>query len=250
MSNLIPTPRTDKNGRTITRHMKADNTAAPVGKIPPVTTQPSTRSQYLTSAAKVLRDAITNGSYLLSVDRCLNSAEPVLATLSNATLERIHNHPWSTRAAENFAMRLGEGWDETMANDCMATSAALDLTNEYGMDSMHLFAWRYLYPELCPSNNDGDYPEERLSQLVALHRIVTYMEEKTTLQPYFTDEATGEIKGLYINDAELREFVLYPQAPYTREAITEMVVTNGTFDVARIKAMIDSNSPSLSSGVL
>lgn len=48
MSSLIPTPRTDKNGRTVVRHMKPEATVAPKRSLPPMNTLPSTLSSEYT----------------------------------------------------------------------------------------------------------------------------------------------------------------------------------------------------------
>jgi hypothetical protein len=51
MSNLVPTPRTDKNGRTVTRHMKPQNTPTLKAKLPAplASTQQAQRTKELAS---------------------------------------------------------------------------------------------------------------------------------------------------------------------------------------------------------
>lgn len=56
MSNLIPTPRTDKNGRTVVRHMKPEATAASRHALLPLATLPSTLSSEYTD--EQLMDAL------------------------------------------------------------------------------------------------------------------------------------------------------------------------------------------------
>lgn len=132
----------------------------------------------------------------------------------------------------------------------MAVAVALNRTEGYSLSIMQTDSWN-LYPELHAHNNDGEYPKDRLSQLVALYCITEYMENhEDDLDPYWYDERSREPVATYLHMDDLREFVLHPEDPYQREDIVDTIITNAVFDVDRIKAMLDSSSASLSSGVL
>lgn len=281
-NNLIPTPRTDKNGRTVIRHMKNNNTSAPALTLPAPTPSTSDNSAdrllsglletikgmdlggntnvtaggtepplFLKSALNSLRYGFAKGGMPeRTANVCISGAEPNLRKFSNATLERIQNHPWNRSAASTVTFGAARKWTETTVNDYMAVARALKLTEGYAISIMQTDSWN-LYPDLHAPNNDGEYPEERLSQLVALYRITQYMEDhEDDLDPYWYDERSREPVAAYLHMDDLREFVLHPEEPYKREDIVDTIIMNSVFDVDRIKAMLDSGSASLSSGVL
>ena len=164
----------------------------------------------------------------------------------------MQNHPWSFEAARNIAMSIpNKRWTETTVNDYMAVARRLGLIEGESISIMHADSW-HLY-DLYPANNDGDFPQERLSQLVALYRVTEYMQERDEvlgLDPYWYDKRTKEQVSLYLNSEELRELVLHPEEPYKREDIVDLILTHDVFDAGRIKGMLDNGTTSLSSGVL
>lgn len=277
--NLIPTVIVNKNGVTTTVHKKPRNASAPVSLPAPspvasktstdslisdlisaikdtdfsdalaIPQKPAEPSRFLRSAISSLRYAFAKGKVSeRTANTYINKAEPTLATYSDPTLERIQNHPWSSDTASTLAINTYINWTETTVNDYMAAAVALNLTGGHGISDLHADAW-HLYPDLHPANNDGDYPAERLSQIVALYRVIEAMDAKG-LRPYYDGPQTNGIGNYYLKDDNLREFVLHPEERYKREDIVDIITTHDVFDVDRIKAMLDNGNRSLSSGVL
>jgi hypothetical protein len=211
--------------------------------------KPAEQSKFLRSAISSLRYAFTKVNLPeRAANTYISKAEPALTTYSDTTLERIQNHPWSHEAASSLVVNISINWNETTVNDYMAAAVALNFPEGYGIDNQHADSW-HLYPDLHPANNGGDYPAERLSQIVALYRVIEAMDAKD-LRPYYDGEQTNHIGDYYLNDDNLREFVLHPHEPYKREDIVEIITTHDVFDPERIKAMLDNGTASLSSGVL
>lgn len=250
MSNLIPTPRTDKNGRTVTRHMKPHSQSAGSHstKIPPVGMNGAGRSVLIASVTTLLTKAIrTNFPEGVAIND-VRRAAPALASYSDATLARIQQHPWTFQSARTLTLSATKEWDETTVNDYMAAAVALNLTEGHSISVMHTDSW-HLYDELHPANNVGEYPAERLSQIVALYHVTEHMEEEG-LEPYGYGERSHEVESYYLNDDKLREFLLNPEEPYKRDDIVDIITTHNTYDVARIKTMLNHSVPALRGGVI
>jgi hypothetical protein len=180
----------------------------------------------------------------------LSESVPVLASYSDATLERVLEHRWTGEAAEAFLIKIAQQWTETTANDYMEAASTLRLTNWNRDFALHAASWQ-LYPTLHPANNEGDYPAERLSQIIALTRIVDFMQHhERGFDPYVYDERTKEIFSTYLRPDDLREFVLNPEQPYNREDIVNVILTYDAFGVDHIKDIMDTASPALREGVL
>lgn len=174
----------------------------------------------------------------------LDQALPSLGTYTRETLQRITSHPWDCQSASQFTAGISSDWDEAIANDYMAVAVALGLTGGYSAPSMYFDSW-HLHPRLHPANNHGDYPAERLNQMVALYRVTQHMIN-TGEEPYWD----AEDEDMQPTQVKLLEFILNPEEPYHREDIAEVVTTHNVYNADRIKAMIDTGTSSLSSGVL
>lgn len=250
MSNLTPEYRTDKNGRRVLRHVKSDSSAAAttVTKIPAVSMKTPERSSLLTEATETLAASIRKNFPESTFQNDMKKAAPALATYSDATLSRIQSYPWSYLPARRLLRCIASEWTETTANDYMAASIALDPTGGSSISIMHTDSWQ-LYPELHSANNEGDYPAERLNQIIALYRVTECMEADD-LEPYSLGERSYEPEAMYIDDDDLRAFVLNPEEPYDREDIVGLITTHHIYDVAHIKSMLNSGITSLSGGIL
>lgn len=251
MSNLIPTPRTDKNGRTVTRHMNPQststtkNTAIPV----PAMRAPKDHSAIVRDAAQTIIDLLGAKHPQGIPVKTLNKITAALRNYSDATLERIQQHDWTSKSVDHFSVGITNTWDETKVNDYMAATTALSEYEPDGAPPLHYNSWQH-YPELHPANNNGDYPEERLSQIVALYRVTEDMIANDK-DPYYWGELTNDIEFTYLDeDDQLRDFLLHPGSDYNREDITRIITTHHTYDPSKIKAMLALGVPSMTSGVL
>lgn len=252
MSNLIPTPRTDKNGRTVIRHLKPQSTSTPKNNTPIPAVSMRTPKDHAALAAvanQTIADNITTNNPQGIPVKTLNRITAALASYSDATLERIQQHEWNGKSANHFSVGIINAWDETKANDYMAATTALSEHEPDGVPPLHYDSWQH-YPELHPANNEGDYPEERLSQITALYLVTEDMITNNE-EPYYWDELTNDIGFIYLDDDDqLRSFLLNPGPDYTREDITRIITTHHTYDTGKIKAMLDLGVQSMTSGVL
>lgn len=245
MDNLIPTPRTDKNGRTVTRHMKQHDNGADRGSfIPAPRTGSLEHVRLVDDATDAIVNAVKDGRHEKIMIRDRRKMAAAFSTYSKSTLERLQKHPWSYYAASDFIDQVA-GWDETTANDYVEVTAALNLRN--GARPMHIDSWKK-YPDLHPANNDGSYPEERRSQLTALYVLADHIEDDGG-EPFQLDN-TGYLENYYITDDNLREFVLHPGEQYKREDIVEIVTSMSIYDIDHIKSILDNAASSLRNGVL
>lgn len=249
MSNLIPTPRTDKNGRTVTRHMKPQAASKTSTSIPPVSpsmTKP--RATIIDDVTRSLTGLLVTGGSTVAKEKIARKITDVLTGYTDATLHQIQQYPWNSTTASHFSVGIMNTWDEDTANDYMAINTALAEEEPDGVSPFHYGSWQYC-PELHPSNNAGDYPEERLNQLLMHYRVAEYMEEHDD-DSYHWDELTNEYDAYLIKDEQFRQFILNPGPRYNRDDILTMITTHHTYDPERIKGMLDLDTPSLGSGVL
>lgn len=249
MSNLVPTQRVDKNGRTVTRNMKA---AAPAEKEPALPAvslnKPVARSEAEDHALNVSIASQTLWEYLPGYAPGTNLPDrstEALTGYSDATLHRVINFPWSKHSVKDFIHKISKKWNETTANDYMEVTAAM---NSLGIDTLHAASWhRY---DLHPANNEGDYPEERLSQLVAIVTVVEHMQYGAfDFDPYWSNPVTDDIESTYLPQDDLREFILHP-GPYNRDDIVDVILSHDAFDAERIKAILDFDVQPMKNGIL
>lgn len=249
MSNLTPTPRTDKNGRTVIRHMKPQTTTKSNTMIPPVSSPAlQSRDARITAAVRKIDQAIAAPGAPEPHPRVFEKITRALNTYSDATIERVQQHSWGPATAVHFNVGVMNTWDETQANDYMMVSNALTEEAPDGIPPFHYDSWKH-YPELHPANNDGDYPEERLAQLIAIYRVIEDMEEQG-YEPYRMNELTSDADSYFLSNDQLRNLICNPGHPHTPEEVARIITTHHVYDPERIKSMLDLENPSMSSGVL
>jgi len=256
MSNLIPTPRTDKNGRTVIRHMKPQTagTDKPTVNLPMPAAVPDHHKTLVHETALNLFSIIEENYGGRNTALIINAIENALAKYSVATLDRIQHNEWLPHAANTLALGITTRWDETQANDFIAACHALREHEPHGVPAIHNNAWKH-YRELHPANNDGDYPKERLDQIVTLYFVTEYMiadgEEPYYWDTYHLGELANDIEFIYLgDDNQLRKLILHPGPDYKCEDILRIVTAHHTYDPEKIKRMLDLGVPSMTSGVL
>jgi hypothetical protein len=230
---------------------QSSETKSATTRIPPVIQTPPVRDydQLVIAASDVLVEAISRNHTEMTVNVIRDGAAEYLRKFSPATVSRIESHAWTPRSALMLCNGLFENWNETKVNDCVALSAALNLQDDMAVHERHLNAYdQHAYPDLCPPDNYGDYPEERLSQITALYHVTDYMGDLEDEDIRAYDRVRG-VDMWYISDPELQSFILTP-GEYKREDIVDTIRDHGTLDVGRIKEIINTGTKSLGSGVL
>lgn len=250
MSDLIPTSRTDKNGRTVTRHMKPHNTSTgatgtPIPRVKKVSQKE--HQQVVLEAVMNLCEALIQRYDDDSVRRIRDSSIEVIGGYSTSTEQRIRDTSWGHYQAMQLATSIRPDkkrqWDETKVNDFLVLlgNHEDDKINDWHLNSYHL------YEELCPPNNAGDYPEERRSQINALLTVTDKMYSSAEHVLIYDDETKQSL--FFIVDPELRSLVLNP-GKHNRDEVVAVIVGTDTFDASRIRMMLDADVPSLGSGLL
>lgn len=249
MSNLIPTPRTDKNGVTVIRHMKPQTAPKSRTTIPPVSTPvDKTRAIIIDEATRSLTGLLETGGSTGVNEKIARKITDVLTSYTDTTLDRIQHYPWTPTTSSHFSVGIMNTWDETTANDYMAINTVLAEEEPNGVSPFHYNSWQYC-PELHPTNNEGDYPEERLNQLLTHYRVIEYMDSQDD-EPYHWNELTSDYDSYRIEDAQFRQLLLNPGPDYNRDDIIRIITTHHTYDPERIKRMLDLGVGSMTSGVL
>lgn len=245
MSNLIPTPRTDKHGRTVIRHMKPQ-AAAKNANIPHLMLKaPKDRDVLVAGITQTLSTAMT------PLDLSMHPKAKIIKALtpfSNATLNKIQQCEWTSSKADAFTCGIRNSWDEARTNDYLAVSEALTKEEPDGIPVQHYSTW-IEYPELHPANNEGDYPEERLSQLLAIYHVINDMFDQDEYADEW-DEIDGGVEEPYLAPTPFRDLLLNPGPNYNREDITRIITTHHSYDPERIKAMLDFDVQPLIAGVI
>jgi hypothetical protein len=218
--------------------------------IPPLSTPVAqTRTATVAEAARTLAEVLAADSSTGLDNKVLEKITTPLTGYSDTTLERIHNYPWNRTTSNHFMAGIMNTWDETKANDYMAATTALREYEPNGVPPLHYGSWQH-YPELHPANNEGDYPEERLSQITALYLVTEHMIAQGE-EPYYWGDLTNDIEFIYLDDDDkLRDFLLNPGTDYSRDDITRIITTHHTFDPERIKEMLNLGVQPMTGGVL
>lgn len=247
MSNrhLVPTPRTDKNGVTVIRHMKGNLAGAlATPQIPPVTVLAApeygavlSAAAYAITAKLDAREAMTSLYYGVVKDIIKDYSPHTLQALTALTED-----DWKAWAVHTGLMK---NWKETAVNDYLHLA---DFFRAHGIaDDMHgyLNSFRY-YEDMCPQR-DGDYPEQRREQCEAVIELVEHMgnvmfEETISYMEH-------RVLVPYIRDEKLRKLILTSE---NRKKAVLLIKQRNILDADMIRELIDNDAdaPALIEGVL
>jgi len=252
--SLTPTPRVDKNGRTVIRHMKPE--ASAISKLQlPAPTQPRTDP---------LRDSVVELVVLTITGIVLNSdpteheqrdIEEGLRGLSFDALNMIigldRPDSYSRLWVIYDDLRKGVGGDFT--SDFLHLSDALE---SRGFDEMifsdYIRGFRR-YEGLPPLGIDGEYPLERLRQctgIIDVTACITDMIREGDLEgdggiSYAKDEGQGSI---FLRDAKLRKIIM--NSEYDNARIMNLIKERKVIAPDALVAILDQDSTPLADGAL
>lgn len=240
MSHLTPTPRTDKNGRTVIRHMKVQRPGS-AASLPLLPVIPEQDKRQLVSEVATF---ITTGNYL---EHHFDSAKTAIAEYSLDTLHRIVGN-LSKQHMNLLLAGFTMEWDEDKVNDYISIAAAAENNGIYSEElGWHLQSFAY-YEELTSIQPGHSYPLHRALQC---HAIV---DTVTAIHSHADDDSDGAFANMddgeflpYIQDAQLRELILHSDE---REAVTRIVKERGITDVDTIMEFIHSEAPAVANGLL
>lgn len=240
MSNLVPTQRVDKNGRTVIRHMKAQRSISGSNlPLPPIVPEYD-RSQLVSEVAAF----ITTGN---SLEHHLSTAKTGIADYSLDTLHRILgslSKPQMNLLLHGFTME----WDEEKINDYISIASAVENNRIYsGELDLQLQALNY-YEELTPIQSGQPYPLERAIQCHAIVEAASaiHWHAEDDSDGVFATMADGEFLP-YIEDSRLRDLILHSDE---RNEVTRIIKERGITDAEVILEFLHSEAPAVAEGML
>lgn len=240
MSNLVPTPRLDKNGRTVIRHMKPQlSISGSKLPLPPIMPEYD-RSQLVSEVAEF----ITTGNFL---EHHLSTAKAGIADYSLDTLHRILGNlskPQMNLLLHGFTME----WDENKINDYISIATVVENNRIYsGELDWQLQSLNY-YEELTPIQPGHPYP---LARALQCHAIV---ETTSAIHWHAEDDSDGVFVTMddgeflpYIQDSQLRDLILHSDE---RNEVARIIKERGITDAEVIMEFLHSEAPAVAEGML
>lgn len=197
------------------------------------------RSALVTAAMDALLEAMSQNYRDHFMGNEMKLVTPKLSGYHVTTLRRITSHPWTPITSSRVVTQIADNmWDELATSDYMAVALSLDPINGHPLTLGHIQVMT-MYSGLHPYENEGECPEERVSQIIALFHVADNLQ------------ANGKNReSKYIEDIDLRKFLLHPGIRYKREDIVDIIRTHNIHDVQHIKDMLDFEVRSMTSGVL
>lgn len=253
MTNLTPTPRTDKNGRVVVRHMKLEPSFQHEYSIPaPVAVAPSAGDALMEGAYNAILNVVLEGAASQNERTFI---EDYLRQLPSETLVAISELPDS----EDYTRLWGihTAMKDSVPSDLITDLIYLgDMLEQRGIEEIffidYVRGFRY-YEDLCPLGSDGAYPELRASQCRALTDVCMVMVDmideelishKELAHP--TDD-DGEWTP-FIRDADLRHLLL--ASDYDTDKLVGLIQERKIVDPNDLKAILDQDINVLAKGAL
>lgn len=246
--NLVPTPRTDKNGVTVIRHMR-DKTSKKLSspQIPPVASAPPVtaldRAALLSKAALAITAKLDSRSELVSL--YYGVIKDIISEYSPYTLQALTTLTENDQKAWAVHTGLMKNWTETSVNDYLQLA---DFFRAHNIsDDMHGYLKSFHYYEDMYPQNDGAYPEQRREQCEAVIELVEHLgnvmfEETTTfMEP--------RVLIPYIRDEKLRKLILTSE---DRKKVVRLVKQRNLLDADALSGLVDNaaDASALFEGVL
>lgn len=240
MSNLVPTPRLDKNGRTVIRHMKSQHNS-PAGNLPlPQIIQEKDHDRLISEVATYITEDTNVRHYF-------NTAKEAVAGYSPDTLHRIMGELSKSHMnllVHGFSME----WDENKVNDYISIAKAVEENEIYSGDLEGQLQALGYYEELTPAQPGSPYPLERALQchaIVGATQAIHWHADEESYGVFITMD-DGEFIP-YIQDPKLRGMILHSDE---RNEIARIIKERGITDVAVIMEFLHSEAPAVSEGML
>lgn len=243
MSKLIPTPRVDKNGRTVIRHMNVQRSGSG-GNMPlPLIMAEQDRSQIISEVASF----ITTGTNL---DHYFDTVKEAIGEYSLDTLHRVTGN-LSKSHMNLLVSGFTLDWDEGKINDYISIAAAVENNSIWSEElGWQLKALAY-YQDLTPLKPGHSYPLERALQCHAIVNTVSAIhwhkdEDDEDDNGVFTHMDDGEFLP-YIQDPQLRALILHSDE---RNEVARIVKERGITDAEVIMDFLHSEAPAVADGML
>jgi hypothetical protein len=252
MSNLIPTPIVDKNGKLTTVHKKTQVTVS--HKALPSVALPKPNNLANVAAHRIAQEWADSQSmgamsaiiYETAFEFAFKDALAGLKNCSPETLQRITGPGMTGDHRLTLVNGLGDGWSEETINDFMHAASVMNDTGMYYKEMKdYLISFEY-YSELEPTKG-GHYPEERAHQITAITKVLRHMHTNPhnisdieMWHEFYNDGEWEEVP--YIKDDKLRALIL--TSAHDRDAIVDIITERSIFDADQIIEMLSANDTS------
>jgi len=259
MSHLTPERRFDKNGKVVTRHVRAEVGKSPGPVIPPPSPLPG-KSQRVELINHV-REAMIRGRHGFMGLRSVSEIYASLDSFSDATvasyLKEINDNP-SSGFDELLIGVLNSDTPGHDANYLLEIAKLDSLGSAFtdGIGRRYCELARQIrfgldcYPEInyCPPEDITDQDDPEVAQAMGLIRLTMSLFNNDVDGIAITGDITYYGVATKIGSIGLVKLVL--ERPHDAERISAAVVGRGTDDAEVIREMLDSEAASLQDGAL
>lgn len=244
--NLTPTPRTDKNGVTVIRHMKDKLSQTFSSRLIPPVTAPAAvpeRDALLSKAALAITAKLDRREEMVSL--YYGVIKDIISQYSPRTLQELTKLTDDEQKAWAVHTGLMKNWTETAVNDYLNLA---DFFRAHNIaDEMHGYLKSFpYYEDMYPQ--ESPYPEQRREQCEAVIELVEHMGnamfEATTYM-----ELENHFLVPYIKDDKLRKLILTSE---NRQKAVRLIKQRNILDADTIAGLIDADAdvPALTDGIL
>lgn len=246
-SGLNPERRVNKLGHVVTKHVRATGDGAKVVKMPIILSTTGDRMARVTILAVRFY-----GRYAVNLDhpphearRFREKIRSALAEFSDLGLSRVE----TMRSAADGALAglLLARHSEQTVNDFLAVVDVME-RERMSQSQMEQYLWSlHLTKELAPQGENGEYPEERGEQCLALIRVMRHMHWKQDESLILLDDEHG-MEYPFISDNKLRGMIIGAGAD--REIIVQLVLERNILDADQLAELCSGVHSSLVEGGL
>jgi hypothetical protein len=244
--NLIPERRVNKLGHVVTKHVKATRVDSSRNNLPMVLSLSGVRAVRINVMATRFynRYAAGLGHSPQESDRFMVKIINGLREFSDLTLSRLDEvQPPVGGVIAGFLLAKH---DEHTVNDFLAVLEVFK-REQMPQTAMEQYLWSLrVCEELAPQGENGEYPEERGEQCVALVRVMRHMEQKQAHRLFLRGEDGMDYP--FISDDKLRQLVI--GAGPDREAVVQLILDRNILDSDHLVELVSGSHPSLVEGGL
>lgn len=261
MSDLTPTPRVDKNGRVVVRHMKADSDSGTRPKkslpVPAVVPQQDT-TDLVENASAAIEVLTATAREAMRVEVDFSTTEETLIIKDKLPLLNEEEHETIIEWAGNEnASRLWILHEHLLRDDNILFAKDFlhlcDFLEEQEIEEV-IFS-DYVrgfqqYKNLHPIAEDGSYPETRLEQCKVLTRVLLTMVDMVDGGHLREEDvrADSEPWTPFIRDERLQNLLLKEDTDVP--AVMKVITERRIIDADHIQAILTRDVKALGDGIL
>ena len=249
---LVPTPRVDKNGRTVIRHMKpGSKIGSGIARAPKVAIAPEQDIDALIEEASTALGAAM-GDYDISATARLtrDRARIGLQGFAPATLQRITEYQWTAGTASIVTSELEqEVFTEGMVNDIIMLEKELDRYIAGSYSNWLIMGFPH-YEKLETYDFNEEYPQRRAEQCTALIGASLHLANNDEIGVRTFGVTPEGMPLMIIKDEDLQDLILNPPAGHSSQDVADIIIDHSIGDAAHIRRILEFETTGLRNGVL